>query len=169
MDKCVARAAAEMLNGQLIGGKKGTRFRDDVWSIKYLPRFKWNMLTEQIGTPLPHNQALTILSLAHRSAAHESATRTARLRVELSQSRSEQKEYLRNVELARVLAKREEKKAREDLGTSFGASKIGMVQKTERIVATVKSENQEKKRRKRERGADAKDGGVIDDVLLDVF
>lgn len=49
MDKRVARAVAEMLNGQPIGGKKGTRFRDDVWTLKYLPRFKWNMLTEQIG------------------------------------------------------------------------------------------------------------------------
>ena len=31
---------------------------------------------------------------------------TARLRVELSQSRSEQRDYLKNVELARVLEKR---------------------------------------------------------------
>jgi ESF2/ABP1 family protein len=33
----------------------------------------------------------------------------ARLRLELSQSRSEQREYLKNVELARVLEKREER------------------------------------------------------------
>jgi ESF2/ABP1 family protein len=33
----------------------------------------------------------------------------ARLRLELSQSRSEQREYLKNVELARVLNKREER------------------------------------------------------------
>lgn len=38
-----------MLNAQPIGGKKGTRWRDDVWTMKYLPKFKWNMLTEQIG------------------------------------------------------------------------------------------------------------------------
>lgn len=49
LDKRVARAIAEMLNGQPIGGKKGTRWRDDVWTMKYLPKFKWNMLTEQIG------------------------------------------------------------------------------------------------------------------------
>ncbi len=48
-DKKVARAVAEMLNAQTIGGKKGTRWRDDIWTMKYLPRFKWNMLTEQIG------------------------------------------------------------------------------------------------------------------------
>lgn len=48
-DKKVARSIAEMLNAQPIGGKKGTRWRDDVWTMKYLPKFKWNMLTEQVG------------------------------------------------------------------------------------------------------------------------
>jgi ESF2/ABP1 family protein len=43
-------------------------------------------------------------------AAHEAAIHAAKLRVELSQSRSEQQEYLKNVELARVLDKRAEKK-----------------------------------------------------------
>ncbi|TCD62736.1 RNA-binding ATPase activator esf2 [Steccherinum ochraceum] len=89
-DKRVARSVAEMLNAQPIGGKKGTRWRDDIWTMKYLPKFKWNMLTEQI--------------------AHEAAMHAARLRVELSQSRREQHEYLRNVELARVLDKRAERK-----------------------------------------------------------
>ncbi|KAK0206132.1 hypothetical protein DFS33DRAFT_1312522 [Desarmillaria ectypa] len=89
-DKKVARSIAEMLNAQPIGGKKGTRWRDDIWTMKYLPKFKWNMLTEQV--------------------AHEAALHTARLRVELSQSRSEQQDYLKNVELARVLNKRAEKK-----------------------------------------------------------
>ncbi|KAJ7067850.1 hypothetical protein C8F01DRAFT_1115988 [Mycena amicta] len=89
-DKKVARNVAEMLNAQPIGGKKGTRWRDDVWTMKYLPKFKWSMLTEQI--------------------AHEAAVHTAKLRVELSQSRSEQRDYMKNVELARVLDKRAEKK-----------------------------------------------------------
>lgn len=48
-DKKVARTVATMLNAQPIGGKKGTRWRDDVWTMTYLPKFKWNMLTEQIG------------------------------------------------------------------------------------------------------------------------
>ncbi|ESK84033.1 u3 snornp-associated protein esf2 [Moniliophthora roreri MCA 2997] len=89
-DKKIARSVAEMLNAQPIGGKKGTRWRDDVWTMKYLPKFKWNMLTEQV--------------------AHEATLHTAKLRVELSQSKAEQREYLRNVELARVLDKRAERK-----------------------------------------------------------
>ncbi|TFK99107.1 hypothetical protein BDV98DRAFT_511138 [Pterulicium gracile] len=89
-DKKVARAVAEMLNAKPIGGKKGTRWRDDVWTMKYLPKFKWNMLTEQV--------------------AHESAVHTAKLRAELSNSRNQQQQYLRNVELARIVDRRAEKK-----------------------------------------------------------
>lgn len=48
-DKKVARSVAGMLNATPIGGKKGSRWRDDVWTMKYLPKFKWHMLTEQIG------------------------------------------------------------------------------------------------------------------------
>ena len=42
--------------------------------------------------------------------AHEAAVHAARLRVELSQSKSEQRDYLKNVELARVLDKRAKRK-----------------------------------------------------------
>ena len=50
-------------------------------------------------------------------SAHEAAIHAAKLRVELSQSKREQQEYLKNVELARVLDKRAEKKrkAGEDI------------------------------------------------------
>lgn len=46
-----------------------------------------------------------VLPLAYERQAH-----SARLRQELSKSRAEQSEYLRNVELARVLEKRKAKK-----------------------------------------------------------
>ena len=48
-NKAIARSVATMLNAQPVGGKKGTRWRDDMWTMKYLSRFKWYMLTEQIG------------------------------------------------------------------------------------------------------------------------
>jgi ESF2/ABP1 family protein len=47
--KFTATKKAHFTDAQPIGGKKGTRWRDDVWTMKYLPRFKWDMLTEQIG------------------------------------------------------------------------------------------------------------------------
>ena len=108
-DKRVARSVAEMLNAQSIGGKKGTRWHDDVWTMKYLPKFKWNMLTEQVGVWISlcrlHFCVSDFVILAHEAAVH-----TAKLRVELSQSKTEQREYLKNVELARVLEKRAERK-----------------------------------------------------------
>lgn len=47
-DKRVARSVAELLNAKSVGGKRGSRYKDDVWTMKYLPKFKWNMLTEQL-------------------------------------------------------------------------------------------------------------------------
>ena len=47
-DKKVARSVAGLLNAQPIGGKRGSRYTDDVWTMKYLPKFKWNMLSEQL-------------------------------------------------------------------------------------------------------------------------
>ena len=51
-----------------------------------------------------------LLKLNICSAAHEAAVHAAKLRVELSQSKAEQQDYLKNVELARVLDKRVAKK-----------------------------------------------------------
>lgn len=49
LDKRIAKTVALMLNAQLIGGKKGDRWRDDVWTMRYLSGFKWEMLGEQVG------------------------------------------------------------------------------------------------------------------------
>jgi ESF2/ABP1 family protein len=61
----VAKATAEMLNAEPIGaasggsgggkgGKKAgglgaRRWRDEIWTMKYLSGFKWGMLSEQLG------------------------------------------------------------------------------------------------------------------------
>ncbi|EAU80561.1 hypothetical protein CC1G_09958 [Coprinopsis cinerea okayama7 len=135
-DKKVARSVAEMLNAQPIGGKKGSRWRDDIWTMKYLPKFKWNMLTEQV--------------------AHEAAVHTAKLRVELSQSRAEQQEYLRNVETARVLEKRAEKK--REKGEEFELKPVN-VKKRPRGEAA----GGEQKKKK------AKSDVPLDSVLSSVF
>ena len=31
------------------GGKKGGYYHDDIWNIKYLPKFLWGHLSEKIG------------------------------------------------------------------------------------------------------------------------
>jgi ESF2/ABP1 family protein len=86
-----AKRAVELLNARPIGGKKGTYYRDDVWSMLYLKGFKWRHLTEQI--------------------AAENAEREARVRAEVARTSKENEEFVRNVERGKVLAG---KKAKAD-------------------------------------------------------
>ncbi|KAG6911062.1 hypothetical protein DXG01_004577 [Tephrocybe rancida] len=138
-DKKVARNVAEMMNAQPIGGKKGSRWRDDVWTMKYLPRFKWNMLTEQV--------------------AHEAAIHAAKLRVELSQSRTEQQDYLKNVELARVLEKRAEKKREKGEELEF---KPLRERPPKRQLENLEEKSQNHKKKKSSEGQ-------LDSVLSSIF
>lgn len=46
-DKSEAKKMATLLNAQPIGGKKRHNFyHDDIWCMKYLPKFTWNDLME---------------------------------------------------------------------------------------------------------------------------
>lgn len=103
----------------------GFRWSDDIWTMKYLSGFKWEMLGEQVGksrlsthvdTSLPVESEL--IHVAYERQAHQ-----ARLRNEITQSRAVQGEYLRNVELARVLDKRRAKKADQGQDTDLGSFK----------------------------------------------
>lgn len=101
LSKRVAKTTAEMLNAQPIGALGGAahssrrsssasvinRWKDDIWTMKYLKGFRWPMLMEQM--------------------THERASHAARLRMELSQSAHEQRDYLRKVERSRRQRKRE--------------------------------------------------------------
>lgn len=58
-----------------------------------------------------HDQRACNADRACLLAAYERQSHTARLRQELSRSKAEQSDYLRNVELARVIEKRKERKA----------------------------------------------------------
>jgi ESF2/ABP1 family protein len=49
LDKKMARRVAESLNATPIGGKKGSFHYDDLWTLKYLPKFKWHNLTERVA------------------------------------------------------------------------------------------------------------------------
>lgn len=72
-------------------GPADPRWRDDIWTMRYLSGFKWEMLGEQV--------------------AYERQVHQSRLRAEVQRSKAEQNEYLKNVELARVLEKREARAA----------------------------------------------------------
>ena len=48
-DKKIAKQVALALNNTMIGGKKTSYYREDIWNIKYLSKFKWEHLTEKNG------------------------------------------------------------------------------------------------------------------------
>ncbi|KTB12584.1 Pre-rRNA-processing protein ESF2 [Nakaseomyces glabratus] len=89
-----AKLCAETLNGNIIGGKKGSFYHDDILNVKYLPGFKWADLTEQI--------------------ARENDVRQAKLELEISQSNKLNAEYIRNVEQSKMLQNMRKRKDHED-------------------------------------------------------
>lgn len=42
---------ALILNGAQMGGKRRSAYHYDLWNLKYLPKFKWDHLTEEISMP----------------------------------------------------------------------------------------------------------------------
>ncbi|XP_074597648.1 uncharacterized protein LOC141852519 [Brevipalpus obovatus] len=76
--KRTAKKVAAMMNGQQVGGKRRSVYYDSIWSIKYLHRFKWHHLKEQIG--------------------HERALDDRRLRFEIDQARKETNFFLEMAE-----------------------------------------------------------------------
>ena len=105
VSKREAKLAAEMLNGNIIGGKKGNFYHDDLWSMKYLKGFKWSHLTEQI--------------------ANENAERAARMREEIRKTRKENKAFVEDVEKGKMLETMAVKrKLRLEKGDADGSSGI---------------------------------------------
>lgn len=105
INKADAKQVCQLLNAKIVGGKKGSYYHDDVWNLIYLKGFKWNNLTEQI--------------------AAENAERASRMRAEISQSTKESKEFVQNVERAKMLEGMESKKAakrRKEVDDAVGES-----------------------------------------------
>jgi len=93
-DKEEAEIAADTLNTRPIGGKKGGYYHDDVWCLKFLGDFKWRQLTEEI--------------------ANQNAERAAKLRAQATVDRKETREFLANVEQAKMLDGMEKKRKGRD-------------------------------------------------------
>eukprot|EP00347_Sterkiella_histriomuscorum_P000007 403377542 len=92
--KSEAKMAALALNGTQIGGKKRRNlFYDDIWTIKYLPKFKWQHLTEKL--------------------AYDQKVREQRLKTQNAQAKKEINFYMEKVDLKKKLDKMEEKKQKK--------------------------------------------------------
>ena len=95
-DKKKAKSCAVMLNGTQVGGRRrGTHF-SDLWNMKYLPKFKWDNLTEEIE--------------------YQKALREQRMQLELSVAKKERDFYLQKVDQAKQIEKMKERRAAEAVG-----------------------------------------------------
>lgn len=102
VDKKDAKACVGLLNARIVGGRKGGYYYDDVWNMKYLRGFKWHHLTEQI--------------------ANENAERASRMRAEISRSTRENKEFIQNIERAKMLEGMATKKKEKSAAAGEGAA-----------------------------------------------
>ena len=67
-DKKIAKAVAFSLNGTPIGGRNRCIYAQDLWLIKYLPKFKWSDLTEKLAqeSEMRHQRLKVALARAKR-------------------------------------------------------------------------------------------------------
>jgi ESF2/ABP1 family protein len=77
-DKQVAKQVASMLNTRPIGGKQASFYSSDLWSLKYLSKFKWRHLTEKV--------------------AYDNAVRKHKVQTEVAQAKRERDFFLDKVE-----------------------------------------------------------------------
>jgi ESF2/ABP1 family protein len=112
-DKKKAKSLAEYLNMRQIGGKRKSPYYSEMWNIKYLPKFKWQHLTEQMGKRKEENNRYNSY-LPSCFIAHENQARQQRLRNEIAQANRENKTYIQNVEKAKMLENMEEKKRKRN-------------------------------------------------------
>ncbi|XP_017084590.1 pre-rRNA-processing protein esf2 [Drosophila eugracilis] len=90
--KRVAKQIVPLLNNKQISTRKKSQFYDSLWSMKYLPRFKWVHLTERMN--------------------YEQAVHKQRLLTEVSQARKETTFFQNNLDKSEYL-KKQAKKAKK--------------------------------------------------------
>ncbi|EDV91932.1 pre-rRNA-processing protein esf2 [Drosophila grimshawi] len=83
--KRVAKQIVPLLNNKQISTRKKSQFYDSLWSMKYLPRFKWIHLTERMN--------------------YEQATHRQRLQTEVSQARRETTFFQNNLDRSEHIKK----------------------------------------------------------------
>lgn len=82
-----------MLNGQPMGGKRRSAHYYDLWNMKYLPKFKWDHLTEEI--------------------TYQKAVREQRLSAEVAAAKRERDFYLSRVDKAKAMDAMTERRKRK--------------------------------------------------------
>ncbi|KAL6719183.1 RNA-binding ATPase activator esf2 [Lecanora helva] len=89
-----AKQCVDAINGQIVGGKKGGWYRDDVWNARYLRGFSWSDLMQSVRA--------------------EEREREERVRVGTKREGRERGEFLRNLERSKVEETRREKRRKRE-------------------------------------------------------
>lgn len=105
-----AKLAAETLNGNKIGGKKRSFYYDDILSVKYLKKFKWHNLTEQV--------------------ALENQSRHEKLKAEISQATRENKSFIENVGKSKMIQGIQEKRRAMQAESNDGSPQLPEMRRT---------------------------------------
>lgn len=134
-----AKLAAETMNGNILGGKKGNFYYDDVMNIKYLSGFKWIDLTQQISK--------------------ENEVRESKLQIEVSQAAKLNIAFIKNVEKSKMVENMQAKK-RERGDKTDGEPEIRRTFQQRKITSKRHDANKDLKEKNNEK---------LDSVLSRVF
>ncbi|KAL8591502.1 hypothetical protein ACOMHN_000517 [Nucella lapillus] len=94
-DKADAKQVAAMLNNNQVGGRRKNPWRDEIWNIKYLPKFQWAHLNARL--------------------AYERGVSKQRLRADISQIKREATLHKKN-HLQNKIKKKQKKDGVEEEG-----------------------------------------------------
>lgn len=113
--KSVAKKVAKMLNGEPMGGKRRSAYYYDLWNIKYLKRFTWDNLTEEI--------------------AYKNAVREQKLAADISAAKRERDFYLAKVDQSKAINAMEDRKKKKQ---KHDNSQLSTLESNEARVADTK-------------------------------
>ena len=162
LDKKKARRCAEMLNGTQIGGRRRNAHYSDLWMLKYLPKFKWDNLLEEIE--------------------YQKAIREQKMQLELAAAKKERDFYLQKVEQSKQIEAMVRRRESEGNPVMGGGDSNDREETKEEYAARMKRERRDRKadrdlllRKFKQRAAvgdvnvDDERGMMAPDVLRDLF
>ncbi|XP_076457235.1 uncharacterized protein LOC143291279 [Babylonia areolata] len=93
LKKAVAKQVAAMLNNTQVGGRQKNPWKEDIWNIKYLPKFQWAHLNARL--------------------AYEKGVYKQRLRADISQIKREATFHKKNFAKSKIRQKQQQKEGEE--------------------------------------------------------
>ncbi|EAN33553.1 Pre-rRNA-processing protein esf-2 [Theileria parva strain Muguga] len=124
-DKKVAKQVAKMLNNKPVEDKRHSFWREDLWNIKYLPKFKWRHLVEYWS--------------------NTKRERKEKLHSVLAKERKRNLHYLEQLEQEKVEQHIEQKKGKNELIKGKNEVKKGEIDPKKGEIEVIKGKKEVKK------------------------